>query len=273
MHDTKVTVVPESSRVNNQVTVPVKKTEEPVGSKTTPTKNHHAAPTQKSVQNTDGNNTLNEKQDKDQSAQYAASDAKFIEPIKKTGESNITGSSLHQSSPANIVNVDLTKTKHSLKQFDPSVINNIPKDNTYNDASALNNTDVKAAENRPVKRRTNITETADQNINQVNNAASSNKNSGVNYVSAPEYITMNDGVGNLKIQNISDVDLELAVVDVQYYDASGRFRKGETLYLHNLRAGKSVIIKTAKDADAAYATSKVSLVSSDANGVYAVGDN
>jgi hypothetical protein len=84
---------------------------------------------------------------------------------------------------------------------------------------------------------------------------------------------MNNGSGSVKIENVSDVDLDLVVVDVQYYDASSRFRKGETLYLHNLRARKSVVVKTPRDMNSQYAISKVSLVSSDAKGVYIVGDN
>ena len=113
-------------------------------------------------------------------------------------------------------------------------------------------------------------------VNQADNTGitkNTKAKSGLNYVSVPEYVTMNNGNGSLKIQNISDADLDLVVVDVQYYDASSRFRKGETLYLHNLKAGKTVTVKTPRDINSSYATSKVSLVSSDANGVYAVGDN
>ena len=93
------------------------------------------------------------------------------------------------------------------------------------------------------------------------------------YVNVPEYVEMKDGSANLNIQNISDINLDLVVVDVQYFDASNRFRKGETMYLHNLKAGKNIIVKTPKDLNSMYATSKVSLVSSDANNVNVIGDN
>ena len=83
---------------------------------------------------------------------------------------------------------------------------------------------------------------------------------------------MSNGSANIKIENISDVDLDLVVIDVQYYDASSRFRKGETLYLHNLKAGKNILVKTPKDINSQYATSKVSLVSSDAGKVYVIGE-
>lgn len=93
------------------------------------------------------------------------------------------------------------------------------------------------------------------------------------YISTPEYIAMKNGTANIKIQNISDVNLDLVVIDVQYYDASHNYRKGETLYLHNLKAGKNIVIKTPKDDDAFFATTKVSLVSSDTGNVNVIGDN
>jgi hypothetical protein len=93
------------------------------------------------------------------------------------------------------------------------------------------------------------------------------------YVSVPSYITMNDGTGTINIQNISDINLDLVVVNVQYFTASGTFHKGETLYLHNLKAGRNVIIKTPKDYTSAYAISNISVVSADAEKVYIVGDN
>lgn len=201
---------------------------------------------------------------------------------KKTNapSNNSAANKTVQANSSNTSDINLKKNNsQNNKQFDPSVINNVPTDNVYNDPSANNNGDLNVAANRPVRRRVNNADVANnQSANQPasNNAASAKSTkarSGLSYVSVPEYVTMNNGNGSLKIQNISDVDLDLVVVDVQYYDASSRFRKGETLYLHNLRAGKNVTIKTPRDINSAYATSKVSLVSSDANNVYAVGDN
>jgi hypothetical protein len=93
------------------------------------------------------------------------------------------------------------------------------------------------------------------------------------YVSVPSSVTINNGNGDIKIQNVSDINLDLVVVNVQYFTAAGTFHKGETLYLHNLRAGKNVIIKTAKDDTSAYAVCNVSLVSADAEKLYIVSDN
>lgn len=274
IHDTKIAAVPNNMAANNRaVVVPDQNKSKTEDLNYTIKPASQITPVQKVNSNT-GN--LNEATKREQLPEHYVSATKYIEPVKKSNISNANNTS--QSKALNITDVDLKKPTQSSKQFSPSVINNVPKDNAYNDAPATNNGNLNAAENRPVKRRTNVADAAtNQNTNQTtaNTSAikNSNTNNGDNYVSVPEYTAMNDGSGNIKVQNISNVDLDLAVVDVMYYDASGRYRKGETLYLHNLRAGKSVNIKTAKDADAAYATSKVSLVSSDTNGVYAVGDN
>ncbi len=279
MHDTKVAVVPNGLPAGNQVVVTDKNKDKPAEIKINPFKNHQTASIEKPIQNTNNiTGDLKETVKKEQESAGNASTVKFIEPVKESNTNNKVNSNINSSKTSNITDVDLKKSKQLTKQFDPAVINSVPKDNIYNDAQESNNTDLNVAENRPVKRRTNVADAAkNQNVNQtaVNTSVLKNSNTNLclNYVSVPEYITMNDGSGDIKVQNVSNVDLDLAVVNVMYYDASGRYRKGETLYLHNLKAGKSVNIKTAKDTDAAYATSKVSLVSSDANGVYAVGDN
>lgn len=89
----------------------------------------------------------------------------------------------------------------------------------------------------------------------------------------PSQIEMKNGIANIKIENVGDVDLDLVVVDVQYFNAANNFKKGETFYLHNLKAGRDITIKTPKDAASAYATSKISLISSDAKQLYVVNDN
>ena len=93
------------------------------------------------------------------------------------------------------------------------------------------------------------------------------------YVLVPQRIDLNDGSASLKIQNISDITLDLVVINVQYFGVAHIYRKGETLYLHNLKAGKNITIKTPKDTSAFYATAKVSLVSADAENISVIGDN
>src|SRR5690606_29493622 len=72
------------------------------------------------------------------------------------------------------------------------------------------------------------------------------------YVKLPSQVEMKNGVASIKVENVGDVDLDLVVVDVEYFNAANNFKKGETFYLHNLKAGRDVIIKTPKDAASAY---------------------
>ncbi|MEP6467652.1 MAG: hypothetical protein ABJB05_15185, partial [Parafilimonas sp.] len=184
------------------------------------------------------------------------------------------------SSAQNILPVATSTTQKTIsdnaKQIDVPAINNASLNTAGNDPLTNNTQDLNAQDARPVNRRIN-TDDISNNASAQNNNGTPFKNTKVKsisaYVSVPEYIQMNNGSADLKIENISDIHLDLAVVDVQYFDASGRFIKGETLYLHNLKAGKNVIVKTPKDINAQYATSKISLVSSDAANVYVIGDN
>jgi len=185
--------------------------------------------------------------------------------IKKTDNLNVQS----KTASAQIVSPIQTKPEKKVQQPD-AVTNNT---NKATDPSSVGG-DLNADAGRPVRRRTDATAVNEQPLNN-NETIISKKaepKSSIDYVNAPEYIQMKDGTANLKIENVSNVDLDLVVVDVQYYDASNRFRKGETLYLHNLKAGKNIMVKTPKDTNALYATTKVSLVSSDADKVYIVGD-
>jgi len=129
-----------------------------------------------------------------------------------------------------------------------------PVINNYND-EAMNNTQGSYAQNETViPLKTHARSTAD-------------------YVLVPQRITMTDGSASLTVKNISDINLDLIVINVQYFDIANVYRKGETMYLHHLRAGKNTIIKTPKDANSVYAIAKVSLVSADAENISVIGDN
>ncbi len=276
MHNTK-TAVATIATANQQTIVPDKKEQQSLNISPVNKNASVQIPAEQTQKNVA---PLNEPVAKEKTISYA-NNVKFNAPEKiNTAADNVATNKNIQTNSSNASDVDLKKNNTSAnKQFDPSVINNIPADNSYKDASTVNNGDLNAAENRPVRRRTNNPEiTANQSVNQpASDNVSTTKNikekSAISYVNVPEYVTMDNGNGSLKIANISDDNLDLVVVDVQYYDASGRYRKGETMYLHNLKAGKTVTIKTPRDINSSYATSKVSLVSSDANNVYAVGDN
>jgi hypothetical protein len=278
LHGTKASAV-SSSPVKQQQTVAVNS--QPVSNLNTVASNDNQnASSPSAAQQTENNSTLSNKtvdkiEAKEKITSQHTGNTKFITPVKSNTTGNVAANNTQKNS-SSVSDIDLKKTgSKESKQFDPSVINNIPGDDTYNDPSSANNGDLNAAENRPVRRRTNseASNNSPANGNDNNPIINAKAKSAASYVKVPEYVTMANGNGSVKIQNTSDNDLDLVVVDVQYYDASGRFRKGETLYLHNLKAGKTVTIKTPRDVNSSYATSKVSLVSSDANNVYAVGDN
>ena len=58
-----------------------------------------------------------------------------------------------------------------------------------------------------------------------------------------------------RVENISDVALEMVMIDLQYYDAAGKFKKGETIYVRNINPGQSVSVKAPEDANASKITS------------------
>jgi hypothetical protein len=83
----------------------------------------------------------------------------------------------------------------------------------------------------------------------------------------------NSAVGvKLKIQNVSDIPVDLVMMDLQYYDANGRFEKGETIYVRNIGAGSSVTIAAPDYDKAAKVNYKVSMVSSERNNLYLIAD-
>jgi hypothetical protein len=271
MHDNKtasaITTVTQQTVAANENKQPALNTNSATGNDS----QNAVSPTSGQTGNNISNETAAMNVAKEKKPEHYSQNTKFVSDKTNTSANN-------KVAETNSSDINLKKTNSSnSKQFDPSVINNIPGDNSYNDPVADNNGDLNAAENRPVRRRTNNADASNNNPSAQESGGTGITNtktkSAVNYVNVPEYVTMNNGNGSLKIQNVSDADLDLVVVDVQYFDASSRFRKGETLYLHNLKAGKTVTVKTPRDINSSYATSKVSLVSSDASGVYAVGDN
>jgi len=83
----------------------------------------------------------------------------------------------------------------------------------------------------------------------------------------------NSAVGvKLKIQNVSDIPVDLVMMDLQYYDVNGRFEKGETIYVRNIGAGSSVTIAAPDYDKASKVNYKVSMVSSERNNLYLIAD-
>ena len=76
----------------------------------------------------------------------------------------------------------------------------------------------------------------------------------------------------LNLQNMTNSMLDLVVVDLQYFDKKGFYKKGETLYIKNVPANRDVVIKTPDDLNAANLTYRVSLISSEQKGLYVVAE-
>ncbi len=76
----------------------------------------------------------------------------------------------------------------------------------------------------------------------------------------------------LSVKNVSDFPVDLAVIDIQYYDANGRYQKGETMYVKNIGAGNNVNVRIPDGKTARTINYKVSLVSSEQKTLYLVGE-
>ncbi len=77
---------------------------------------------------------------------------------------------------------------------------------------------------------------------------------------------------HLSLRNMTSSVLDLVVVDLQYYDKKGFYKKGETLYIKNVPANRDITVKAPDDLNASNVTYKVSLVSSEQKGLYVVAD-
>jgi hypothetical protein len=84
-----------------------------------------------------------------------------------------------------------------------------------------------------------------------------------------DYVTVNNPNGSfsavqnmhLSLQNVTDSPIDLAVVDIQYYDVNGRFQKGETVYVNDIPANENVDVKVPDSRNSSHINYKVSLVS------------
>lgn len=83
--------------------------------------------------------------------------------------------------------------------------------------------------------------------------------------------TPEPGIKNVKIKvhNTSKEDLNIAVVEIKYFDKEGKFIQGETLQTGKIGAGKSATLKIPSSKNAEKISYKVSLISGD--NVYLMG--
>lgn len=103
-------------------------------------------------------------------------------------------------------------------------------------------------------------------------ATTTHKAAGIgDYVSLSLNKTPEPGIKNVKIkvQNTSADDLNIAVIEVKYFDKDGKFIQGETLQTGKISAGKSATLKIPSSKAAEKISYKVSLISGD--NVYLMG--
>lgn len=93
------------------------------------------------------------------------------------------------------------------------------------------------------------------------------------YISVSGNTTSHNAVGvSLVVQNVSDIPVDLVMIDLQYYDGNGRFEKGETVYVRSVAAGQSVTVRVPDNTQASRVGYKVSMVSSEDNNLYLIAD-
>ncbi|MBG9378008.1 hypothetical protein I5907_17345 [Panacibacter sp. DH6] len=74
------------------------------------------------------------------------------------------------------------------------------------------------------------------------------------------------------VSNISDVPLDLVMLDLQYFDANNKFIKGETLTVKNVQPGGNVRINAPQNQKAAGIKYKVSMITSEQNDLNIIAD-
>lgn len=77
---------------------------------------------------------------------------------------------------------------------------------------------------------------------------------------------------NYEVSNISQTKLDLVMIDLQYFDATGRFQKGQTVYVKNLSPNQTITVAPPDAKQASKITCKVSLVSAPQKNLYLIGD-
>jgi hypothetical protein len=84
--------------------------------------------------------------------------------------------------------------------------------------------------------------------------------------------TMNAVGVKLRVQNISDIPVDMVMLDLQYYDAGGRYQTGATVYVRNIGAGQTVTVQAPDNSHAAKVDYRIAMVSSEKNNMYLIAD-
>lgn len=75
-----------------------------------------------------------------------------------------------------------------------------------------------------------------------------------------------------KVSNISNIPVDMVMIDLQYFDETGRYVKGETVYVRNVQPEQTVTIQAPDNNKAASIKYKVSMVSSEKSNLYLIAD-
>ncbi len=121
--------------------------------------------------------------------------------------------------------------------------------------SVSNNTTTTPSETKPV-----LKQNEPKNIND--------------YLSVKKVGGGSTGVQNVRllVNNVSDFPIDLAVIDIQYFDSKGKYQKGETMYVKNIDGGNNVELRVPDSDKSSSIKYKVSLVSSEKKTLYLVAD-
>ncbi len=74
------------------------------------------------------------------------------------------------------------------------------------------------------------------------------------------------------VNNISDDIIDLVVLDIQYFNAAGKYKSGQTFSVKNIPVNQAATVKLPLVPGAASVKYKISLVSIDKKGVYIIGE-
>ena len=101
----------------------------------------------------------------------------------------------------------------------------------------------------------------------------SNKQIG-DYVSVKKLGGSGSSVQNVRllVSNVSDFPIDLAVVDIQYFDSKGKYQKGETMYVKDINGGNNVEVRVPDSDKSSSIKYKVSMVQADQKTLYLVAD-
>ena len=76
----------------------------------------------------------------------------------------------------------------------------------------------------------------------------------------------------LSVENVTDFSIDLAVLDIQYFDAAGHYQKGETVYVNKIPANQTIQVKIPDSKTSGSVRYKVSLISSEQKSLYMIAD-